>query len=246
MTIISEFINSFDPSKPNFRPTEIYNESWLVKLVLHQASTIPQDNFPISFLKSSTWFSEALLPTVFKARSRGDQLSESRTNADGVIGQIKIGEQAKADLDLSFNATQLTVVEAKISAPLSPGVSHAKYFDQAARNVACMAEILSTANRKPTTMIRLDFVVLAPQGSIDKGTYSAELSKDSIKNKVRKRVTAYEGTLDNWYEEKFLPLLNEVQLHALSWEKTLAWITNHNPRIKDDLVDFYELCLRFN
>jgi hypothetical protein len=33
MDLISKLISSFDPANPNFRPTEIYNESWLIKLV---------------------------------------------------------------------------------------------------------------------------------------------------------------------------------------------------------------------
>ena len=89
--MLSELISNFDPEKPNFRPTELYNEGWLMKLVFHQASTIDDEDYTLGFLPNSTWFSEGLLPTAFKARFQGDPLSESRTNADGVIGQIKIG-----------------------------------------------------------------------------------------------------------------------------------------------------------
>jgi hypothetical protein len=59
-----------------------------------------------------------------------------------VIGHILIGTKAKADLELKPTSTQFTVVEAKVGAPLSSGTSNAKYFDQAARNVACMAEVM--------------------------------------------------------------------------------------------------------
>jgi hypothetical protein len=127
MDLLSELISSFDPSNPHFRPTELYNESWLMKLVFHQAYTIPDEKFPLGFLPGSTWFSEALLPTAFKARFQGDRLSESRTNADGVIGHIRIGTKAKADLELVPDAAQFTVVEAKVGATLSSGTTNVKY-----------------------------------------------------------------------------------------------------------------------
>jgi len=179
MELLTELISSFNPSYPNYRPTEIYNESWLIKLVLHQASLIDDQDYLLSFLPKSTWFSESLLPTAFKERYKGDPLSESRTNADGVIGQIKIGQKAKADLDLAEKASQFTVVEAKVGSPLSPGVSHARYYDQAARNVACMAEVMARASVKPASLVSLSFVVLAPQYSIDKGTFANEIAPDT-------------------------------------------------------------------
>ena len=99
MDIFSHLVSSFDPKKPNFRPTEIYNESWLVKIVLNQASTIGDEDHPLGFVPGSTWYSEAQLPTIFKPRYRGDLLGESRTNADGVIGHIRVGEKRKSILN---------------------------------------------------------------------------------------------------------------------------------------------------
>ena len=125
MNVVSELIASFDPKQPYFRPTEIYNESWLIKVVLHHASTIKDTDHYLGFLPGSTWFSEGILPTAFKARFRGDPLSEARTNADGVIGHIRIGDKAKADLELIEDAKQFTVIEAKVGSPLAAGVTHA-------------------------------------------------------------------------------------------------------------------------
>ena len=154
MDLLSELISSFDPANPHFRPTELYNESWLMKLVFAQASSIPDELFPLGYLPGSTWFSEGLLPTAFKALYQGDPLSEARTHADGVIGHIRIGAKGKADLELEPDAVQFTVVEAKVGSPLSKGTSNAKYFDQAARNVACMAEVIARAGEEPSRFDR--------------------------------------------------------------------------------------------
>ncbi|MFV1950159.1 MAG: hypothetical protein ACC633_09570 [Anaerolineales bacterium] len=246
MDLLSNLISSFDPAAPNFRPTEIYNECWLIKLILHQAAAIQDKDFQLSFLPGSTWFSEGLLPTAFKARFRGDPLSESRTNADGVIGQIKIGEKAKADLELADNASQFTVVEAKIGAQLAKGTARAPDFDQAARNVACMAEVVAQTGIKPSSLDRLDFIVLAPQSAIEKGTFSKELDPNSIQEKVKKRVDAYGGDLDDWYIDHFMPVLEKINIESLTWETSLKWIGQHKPEIMDQLADYYDLCLKYN
>lgn len=245
MDLLSELISSFDPANPNFRPTELYNESWLMKLVFHQAASIPDEDFSLGFLSGSSWFSEALLPTAFKARFQGDPLSEFRTNADGVIGHILIGTKAKADLELKPNATQFTVVEAKVGAPLSSGTSNAKYFDQAARNVACAAEVMARADLDPTSLMKLNFIVLAPEYSIEKGTFEEEMQRSSIRAKVEKRVSEYEGLLDEWFANRFEPTFNQIHMHSLSWEDALQWIGNEKPDEADELSDFYNLCLKF-
>lgn len=245
MELLSELIASFNPSNPNYRPTEIYNENWLIKLVFHQASSINDKDYFLGFLSDSIWYSEGLLPTAFKARAQGDPLSESRTNTDGVIGHIRIGHKSKTDLELVDGAKQFTVVEAKIGSHLSSGVIHAKYFDQAARNVACMAEVMARAGVNPTSLKRLEFVVLAPQYSIDKGTFAKEINPESIQSKVRKRVAAYEGELDDWYKDHFEPTLNCINIQSLSWESALGWISDHKSDLTEELKAYYDLCLKY-
>ena len=246
MNLICELISSFDPAHPNFRPTEIYNEGWLLKLVLHQASTFQDATHALGFLPRSDWYSEALLPTAFKARYRGDPFAEKRTHADGVIGHVVVGRRGKADLELASDAAQLTVVEAKIGAPLARGTKNASYFDQAARNVACIAEVLAKAEINPTALNRLDFVVLAPQQVIKHGTFSAAMDLESIQSKVQRRVAAYEGQLDRWYTDRFEPMLAHLRLHTLSWESTIIWIGDHKPHAADELTAYLQSCLDFN
>ena len=246
MDLLSELISSFDPSNPHFRPTELYNENWLIKLVFHQASTIVDETFPLGFLHGSTWFSEGLLPTAFKARSQGDPLSEARTHADGVIGHIRIGAKGKADIELEPNAAQFTVVEAKVGSPLSKGTSNARYFDQAARNVACMAEVIARAEKEPTDFDRLEFIVLAPQYSIEKGTFSKHLEPGSIKSKVSRRVGEYDGELDDWYSTWFEPAMSHIGLHSVSWESAIEWIGSYRADVAGMLNSYYKACLEFN
>ena len=207
---------------------------------------IHNNNYPLGFLANSTWFSEALLPTAFKARYRGDPLSESRTNADVVIGHFVVGKRAKTDLELKEKPAQFTVVEAKIAAPLSKGVSNAKYFDQAARNVACMAEVIARAGVNPASFSRLDFIVLAPRHSIEQGTFSEEMERGSIRSKVKRRVSEYGGELDTWYKNHLIPNLDRIELHSISWEDAIEWIGSEKDIAAQELSDFYNRCLEFN
>jgi hypothetical protein len=62
-----------------------------------------------------------------------DLLAEGWTHADAVIGNVTIGDSALADATLAEGAKQFIVVEAKLFSPLSPRVTNASYFDQAAR-----------------------------------------------------------------------------------------------------------------
>ena len=132
-----------------------------MRLVLHHAYQPPYQSHPLSFQPASTWFSEGLLPTAFKPAFQSDPRGETRTNADGVIGHILIGAKGKADLELRSEATQFSVIEAKIHSPLSKGTQHAPDFDQAARNVACMAESLRQSHRKPQLFTNVESLVLA-------------------------------------------------------------------------------------
>ena len=97
-----------DPSR-QFPATVLYNEGWLLRLVLDWFAHSSTDDHPFSFLDRSRWFSEALLPSQFFARSRKDRLAEGWTHADGVIGGVIIGDSALADTKLETGAKQLIV-----------------------------------------------------------------------------------------------------------------------------------------
>lgn len=175
----------------HFPATLLYNEGWMLRLVLDWFANQPHHEHPLSFLPGATWFSEALLPSQFFASRRGDPLAEGWTHADGVIGHASIGDGALANTKLKANATQFIVTEAKLYSPLSPGVKNAPDFDQAARNVACMVQVLSESGITCDSMRSMGFYVLAPQSQIDDGLFSKEMSKSSIKAKVIQRIDSY-------------------------------------------------------
>ena len=243
---IMNILRVCDGPSPLFPPTELYNEGWLLRLFLDWFSANQFENHPLCFSEGAKWFSEALLPSAFLPRSRKDSLGESWTHADGVIGHFAIGSTGKGDLSLLPDATHFVVLEAKMFSKLSSGVTHARYFDQAARNVACIAEVLKRANCAADKMSKLGFYVLAPQNQINKGDFEKQISKESILSKVKQRVEEYNGDRDDWFHRWFQPTLKKIDIRCLSWEELLWDIQSRDPNSAKEIKEFYELCLKFN
>ncbi len=243
---ISHLLKQCDASGRVFPATELFNEGWLLRTILDWFSCRRNLRHPLDFTKKCRWFSEGLIPSQFLARTRGDPLAESWTHADGILGNIEIGKTGKTDIQISSGATHLTALEAKLFSKLSPGVSNARYFDQAARYVACMAEMLCRAKRSPQSFTRLGFYVVAPDEQIKAGVFKSKMERSSILNKVKRRVEAYEGEKDTWVFEWFLPKLDRSDISTISWEKLLDYIKQKDSKSFNEISDFYKKCLKYN
>ena len=243
---IHAMLESCTAQSPLFRPTVLYNEGWLLRLVLDWFSAHRVSNHPLGFFDGSRWFSEALLPTAFLARQRGDPLAESWTHADGVVGHFVVGKEGKADLSLLQDATHFVVLEAKMFSGLSSGVKNASFFDQAARTVACTAEVFSRAKRSPLAASHLGFYVLASQSRIKRGVFAQAMDRDSIAENVARRVSQYGGTRDEWYLEWFQPTFEQIEIGVVSWESIIASVGEHDSAFGSSFEEFYGRCIQFN
>ena len=221
------------------RPTELYNEGWMLRLILDWAQQHAPENHPLTFLPDARWYSEALLRSPFLARCRGDKLAEAWTHADGVVGHLSVGGTSKGGLTLRKGASQLVVVEAKMWSKLSPGTTNAPGYDQAARTVACLAETLKRADIEPQQVERFAFLVAAPKAQIDKGAFGDLVTAASIRRRVQERIAAYQGDRDEWFDQWFSPTLDSIDLRVLSWEVLLEGLDT-------SYRSFYEQCLLHN
>ena len=221
------------------RPTELYNEGWMLRLTLDWAQQHARGSHPLVFLPAARWYSEALLRPPFLARQRRDRLAESWTNADGAVGHFNVGGTGKGGLTLRDGATQFIVVEAKMSSKLSSGTKNAPGYDQAARTVVCIAETLKRADIWPQHVERLAFFVAAPQEQIDSGVFGDIVTKDSIRQRVQTRVDAYGGDQDEWFDRWFVPTLDAIDVGVLSWEELLEGLD-------PGYLAFYGQCLLHN
>ena len=229
-----------------FPPTILYNEGWMLRLVLDWFSTLRESDYYFSFPENGKWYSEALLPSPFLPRYRGDKYAESWTHSDGVIGHFEIGRDRNVDLTFSPNGRALKILEAKMFSKLSLGTTHAKYYNQAARNVACIAEILKRANSNPSDISSLAFYVVAPEVQIEEGAFSEFITLDSIKATVECRVNEYDESKEEWYQGWFLPTLERIDLRTISWEEIVSHIQQVDSSFGQALDEFYYLCLKYN
>ena len=242
---IQMLLRSCETDTPFMPPTKLYNEGWMLRLTLDYFASFDFGNepHPLAVPPGCRWYSEAPLPSAFLPESRGDHRAESWTHADGAIGHFD--PISNGYLKLSKGAEHFVVLEAKMFSKLSPGVKNAVYFNQAARNVACIAEVLNRAKRPVTEFNALGFHVLAPKIQIMQGLFNEYLTKDSLRTVVEQRVKEYEGKLNGWFSEWFLPMLENLDIKVICWEDLIAFIIERDPDGLQ-LRTFYERCLEFN
>jgi hypothetical protein len=171
--------------KRHFPPTTLYNEGWMLRLAIDWFARNKTENYPMTVPQDSTWYSEALLPSTFLPRYRGDKHSESWTHADGAIGHFEIGSSGDGDLSVLPHAKHFVVIEAKMFSKLSTGVKNASYYNQAARNVACIAEVLRRVDKKPMELSSLGFYDFAPKSQIDDGIFIQQMTRKHIKRPLK-------------------------------------------------------------
>lgn len=229
--------------------TYLYNEGWMLRLILKAASDGLLGDLIPACQTQARWSSEAKLFTPFD-QSRG-KAAEGPTNVDGIVGDFDWEPGTQTGVRLSEQPNRFEIFEAKMFSKLSPGVSAAKWYDQAVRNVACMAQTLALRNLKPQEhpLPRIAFWVLAPQSQISRRRFATELSPGAMRAKIAMRIAQFSGpnreALELWHEDFFEPLLQQLEeAHAIkcvSWEDLIEGITDSDR--KTSINDFYRRCL---
>jgi hypothetical protein len=252
LNTIMLLLENLESEKPNMPPTILYNEGWLLRVVLQWFNKNQVAGHQFSFKTGAGWFSEGSLSSPFLAAMMGDPLAEAYTHADGVIGNIAVGRAGKGDIYLMEPFEQFVVLEAKLFSKLAGGTMRVAGYDQAARNVACMAKVIELSGASIASFNSLGFYVIAPQSQIDKvPSFNDFMQKESIYQKVLARVESYRGRSDyamkrTWFEAFFTPLLSKLNIEAISWEMIIEYIGRHDQAMGEKLVIFYGRCLDFN
>lgn len=234
---ICEILGRHKDNHPVISPGMIFNEGWMLRLVLDWFDRHRGIQHQLAFESQATWYSEAFLSSHFM--NRKNPLLEKHTHADGIVGQIEIRD-TRSGMHLRSNATQFMVIEAKMGSPLSPRVTHADYYDQASRTVACMAHMIGEKGLRPEAFRKLAFFVIAPNIQIMKEKSFAFVSKENVTEKVSRRYREYGFENDDWLNDIFLPMMNLVELDVISWEEVLDSLPGSDE--VDGLKEFYQRC----
>src|SRR4051794_25758614 len=70
---IRAMLEACEAGRPTMPPTVLFNENWLLRIVLDWLSEHGEDRTALSPYPKARWFSEAWLPSAFLARYRGDR-----------------------------------------------------------------------------------------------------------------------------------------------------------------------------
>src|SRR3989304_5034871 len=221
-TMLQDCISS---EKRHFAPTELYNEKWMLRLVLDFIENHGKNEFPLPFSENCSWHSEARLTTFFSARRVGKGLAETHTHADGVIGNFEIGSNGNTtDLHIKRDAKHLVVIEAKMSSKLSAKTTKAKYYNQAARTVACIAKVLRKGGKKKNKK------------------ETVQKRKDEYKDKHDEQ----DKEIEDWWNNWFLPTLEKIEIKPVSWEDVIEKIKEVDNTSGTAIECFYSECKKFN
>jgi len=249
---IYKSIENAGSKKNNIAPSELYNEGWLLRLVLKWFS----DNRnkvkknKISFVDDANWYSEGLLQSPFRGQ-RSDGLREGPTHADGIYGNFEPGTRGvNSKIRLKQNCKQFVVVEAKLNSPYSQGVTHSPNYNQAPRTVACMCETVLPSGEQPAQNIgNLAFYTFLPE--LKKPTFEEFIDKKYIKTAVRERIEQYQnpgGKKSNyqaklkWYNDCFVPFCDSIKIELIPWEDIIGFIKKIDDSFGTILSHFYKQC----
>jgi hypothetical protein len=259
MKVLFEIIQTISKGGAKVNPTEIYNEGWMTRLLIHcsvrEKLTLRNEEGEdmIDFGSISNWTSEALISSPFvKAKNK----REGYTHADMVLGDFKVNFQKgsqddstkgenKGLIKVDPKANIFGIIEAKMGSPLSKGTKHAENYNQAVRTVACI--IYNTINYSNCDTF---FYVVAPKEKIftkkeAKREWTKMLEIDNIKENLKDRFNIHNNKNDKIENEKLIiERTSNCRVGVISYEYWIEQITNK--KAKKELETFYEDCKKWN
>jgi len=240
MNSILQIIKSINSSNPNINPTEIYNAGWMTRLLVYFSVQDKLTIKNIDFSEIKNWCSEAVISSPFQPRKRGDKLGEGFTHADMTIGDFKVDFSTSGEIKLDESAEKFGIIEAKMGSNLSQGTKNAPNYNQASRNLACIAEKILENNRCKTF-----FGVVAPRTQLKFHKLNEQTDKESMLLQITKRFEMYpEEFRLNKRMNEVLEIAKMTDVWVLSYEEWINSFTKNET--KKVLSDFYKKAKKWN
>ena len=184
----------------------------------------------LEFGKISNWTSEALISNPFL---HATQIRETHTNADISIGDFDVNYSKSGDIKIREDAKIFGIIEAKMGSNLSQNTKYAKDYNQASRNLACIANNTFT---KPNCEIF--FWVTAPATILKKHEIEKQIDLQHMIQQIQQRFDLYSvNDLTRRNMNEILIKARTCKVKAISYED---WISMLNDTIaKNSLQEFY-------
>ncbi len=257
--ILTKIINlTEDESKRIFSPKLLYNENYLLSLVMYwflnnddhivNSDTDRKICKAFKCVENTRYYINATLETPFKVRNKGekDPLAEPSANVSGVVGHFKVLYGKKKErVVLLKDANQFVVIETTMTTPLKKGIRCYKEYQQVARDISCMVQTLSHLENAFIDQIGL--FVIAPQETLNMESFKAYTYKKNIEDIVGKRVLQYgNDPSKKAFLELFTRLFSRINVDCISYEEIIRFILKNDLDYGDKLENFYKLCLTNN
>ncbi len=215
----------------HINPTEIFNEGWMLRFLI-QLSIIQEIKFEgVDFGSLKNWTSEGLIDSPFVEKAR---YKEGYTHADAALGDFDVKYTENGKIKVDPDADFFGIIEAKMGSNLSNGTKHFPKYNQATRNIVCIAH--NTIHSK----CQSSFWVVAPKDAIKKKkcNIASSLELNNIKNEIVERFG--EESID---DQIYIDIINEMSVKAITYE---SWIEQLSGEEKHEIGKFYEDCLIYN
>lgn len=184
----------------------------------------------INFTQIENWTSEGLISSPFINFKNN---REGYTHADIALGDFSIEYKNRGEVIVSPDAKIFGIIEAKMGSNLSQGTTHAPDYNQASRNIACIA------SSKAPDECQMFFAVVAPKDMIIKHDINCQLKKNIIINQIKKRFKL-SNIVPN---DEIIERAEKCKIMLISYED---WIKQLNNANKSDIEEFYDKCKYWN
>lgn len=240
MIEILEIIKTIETSNVNVNPTQIYNEGWMTRLLVYYSIKEKIYLKEIDFSLIKNWTSEGLLSSPFV---KANIYREGYTHADIVLGDFIVNYEDGGLINVLPEAKYFGVIEAKMKSPLSKGTSNALDYNQASRNVTCIA---NNTNLDCTTF----FYVVRPKpklyvkGRVPK-CLSVNVNNVKINEEIRGRFLHHNSkneSIDN--ENDIIKKADKCIVGIITYEEWIELFKNDD--IREILEKFYKNCIKWN
>jgi len=247
---INKLFDFFNYWKNYTQPTEFYSEGWLTRLMIFSVTDFGLKEHDLFIKSDNKYFSESLLYSPFLARFKKDPLSESFTHADSAIGNFQIGDDTNKGA-LKLTGRDLKIIEAKIFSEFSPKVTNAKFYNQAARYIACITETIDRAKKiNQLNNLSICFYLILPKIQFEKKrSYEIAMNKENIYKTVQMRVDQYKNEPDYmerklWFDSKFIKVLDKIIIKPIFYEEVISDLRDY--RFFNEINEYYSMCLDYN
>lgn len=236
---VTQILARCNSPETNICPTILYNEGWMTRLLVEVSIMAKLTLSHVDFGSIHHWYSEGLLSSPFLPRSRRDVLAEGYTHADMALGDFRVDSANRGDIAIEGAEGIFGVIEAKMGSPLSSGTKNAPNYNQASRNLACIAfNALSTKHS-------IFFAVAGPKKKIEEHCIGGQVKPSIMLSQIARRFEMYDkGSEIYALKERVLARARSCKCFVLSYESWTEALAGHEAY--PELVQFKKQCYRFN